>query len=141
MVEVFHSIRCSNILAFSSEYRHNSILMGKRKRLLVEQGFQVIRMIGKGGFGRVYQVSRPGTGVIGAKVMKEEDFDTKEWRVGYQLTKGNTNPFVLKYHSATMYGTQTVILMEFANMKNLDCLIESKQDLPIPVIRAIMRQL
>ncbi|KAA6359006.1 MAG: hypothetical protein EZS28_045467, partial [Streblomastix strix] len=26
-------------------------------------------------------------------------------------------------------------------MQNLDCLIESKQDLPIPVIRAIMRQL
>ncbi|KAA6363942.1 MAG: hypothetical protein EZS28_040532 [Streblomastix strix] len=40
-----------------------------------------------------------------------------------------------------MYWTQTVILMEFAKMKNLDCLIESKQDLPIPVIRAIMRQL
>ncbi|KAA6366022.1 MAG: hypothetical protein EZS28_038451, partial [Streblomastix strix] len=26
--------------------------MGKRKRLLVEQGFQVIRKIGKGGFSR-----------------------------------------------------------------------------------------
>ncbi|KAA6319787.1 MAG: hypothetical protein EZS28_054775, partial [Streblomastix strix] len=90
---------------------------------------------------RVYEVWRPGTGVIGAKVMKEEDFETKEWRVGFQLTKGNTNPFVLKYHSATMYLTQTVILMEFAKMKNLDCLIESKQDLPILVIRAIMRQL
>ncbi|KAA6384888.1 MAG: hypothetical protein EZS28_019586 [Streblomastix strix] len=115
--------------------------MGKRKRLLVEQGFQVIRMIGKGGFGRVYQVSRAEIGVVAAKVMKEEDFDTKEWRVGYQLTKANTNPFVLKYHSAQMFGTQTVILMEFANMKNLDYLIESKQDLPIPVIRAIMRQL
>ncbi|KAA6369085.1 MAG: hypothetical protein EZS28_035388 [Streblomastix strix] len=91
-------------------------------------------MIGKGGFGRVYEVWRPGTGVIGAKVMKEEDFETKELRIGFQLTKGNTNPFVLKYHSATMYWTQTVILMEFAKMK-------SKQDLPIPVIRAIMRQL
>ncbi|KAA6391950.1 MAG: hypothetical protein EZS28_012525 [Streblomastix strix] len=44
-------------------------------------------MIGKGGFGRVYEVWRPGTGVIGAKVMKEEDFETKEWRVGFQLTK------------------------------------------------------
>ncbi|KAA6372133.1 MAG: hypothetical protein EZS28_032340 [Streblomastix strix] len=98
-------------------------------------------MIGKGGFGRVYEVWRPGTGVIGAKVMKEEDFETKEWRVGFQLTQGNTNPFVLKYHQATMYWTQTVILMEFAKMKNLDYLIESKQDLPILIIREIMRQL
>ncbi|KAA6371786.1 MAG: hypothetical protein EZS28_032685 [Streblomastix strix] len=40
-----------------------------------------------------------------------------------------------------MYWTQTVILMEFAKMKNLDFMIESKQDLPIPVIRAIIRQL
>ncbi|KAA6362424.1 MAG: hypothetical protein EZS28_042049 [Streblomastix strix] len=40
-----------------------------------------------------------------------------------------------------MYWTQKVILMEFAKMKNLDCLIESKLDLPIPIIRAIMRQL
>ncbi|KAA6395170.1 MAG: hypothetical protein EZS28_009305 [Streblomastix strix] len=44
-------------------------------------------MIGKGGFGRVFEVWRSGTGVIGAKVMKEEDFETKEWRVGFQLTK------------------------------------------------------
>ncbi|KAA6375013.1 MAG: putative AGC family protein kinase, partial [Streblomastix strix] len=115
--------------------------MGKRTHLLVEQGFQVIRKIGKGGFGRVYQVCRPGTGVIAAKVMKEEDFDIKELRIGFQLTKGNTNPFVLKYHSAQMYGSLAVILMEFANMRNLDCLIESRQDLPIPVIRTIMRQL
>ncbi|KAA6367120.1 MAG: hypothetical protein EZS28_037353 [Streblomastix strix] len=98
-------------------------------------------MIGKGAFGRVYQVSRPGIGVIAAKVMKEEDFNMKEWQVGFKLARGNTNPFILKQHSATMYGTQTVILMEFANMKNLDYLIQSKQDLPIPVIRAIMRQL
>ncbi|KAA6370629.1 MAG: hypothetical protein EZS28_033844, partial [Streblomastix strix] len=81
--------------------------MGKRKRLLVEQGFQIIRKIGKGGFSRVYQVSRPGIGVIAAKVMKEEDFNIKEWQIGFKLAKGNTNPFILKYHSATMYGTQT----------------------------------
>ncbi|KAA6372623.1 MAG: putative CAMK family protein kinase [Streblomastix strix] len=40
-----------------------------------------------------------------------------------------------------MYGINTVILMDYANLKSLDCLLSTLSDLPIPTIRAIMRQL
>ncbi|KAA6367586.1 MAG: hypothetical protein EZS28_036887, partial [Streblomastix strix] len=83
----------------------NSLCWGRENAFQLNKAFNV------------YQVCRPGTGVIAAKVIKEEDFNMKEWQVAFKLAKGNSNSFVLKYHSAQMFGTQTVILMEFANMK------------------------
>ncbi|KAA6397514.1 MAG: hypothetical protein EZS28_006965 [Streblomastix strix] len=127
-------VKDNKIVAFCLEYCHRYNLMGKRKRLLVEQGFQIIRKIGKGGFSRVYQVSKPGIGVVAAKVMKEEDFNMKEWQVGFKLAKYKSIcievPFCTNVWDSDSHFDG-----------NLDCLIESKLDLPIPVIRAIMRQL
>ncbi|KAA6354627.1 MAG: hypothetical protein EZS28_049846 [Streblomastix strix] len=73
-------------------------------------------MLGKGAFGRVYQVYKEGSGVIAAKVMKEEEFDYVEWQTGIKLTKDVQNPFVLKYFTATMNGEYAIILMEYANL-------------------------
>ncbi|KAA6396414.1 MAG: hypothetical protein EZS28_008062 [Streblomastix strix] len=91
------------------------------KRLHVEQCFY--------SYFRVYEVWRPGTGVIGAKVMKEEDFETKEWRKKFKSICIEV-PFC-----------NDVLNSDSHFDGNLDCLIESKQDLPIPCISAIMRQL
>ncbi|KAA6401415.1 MAG: hypothetical protein EZS28_003065 [Streblomastix strix] len=65
----------------------------------------------------VFLVHKEEYGLVAAKVMNEEDFDTNEWRVGFQLAQDNQNPFVLKYLSANMYGINTVILMDYANLK------------------------
>ncbi|KAA6354342.1 MAG: hypothetical protein EZS28_050131 [Streblomastix strix] len=78
--------------------------------------FQVLRTLGKGGFSHVFQVKKQEYGVIAAKVMNEDEFDLNEWRTGFQLAQ-NRNPFILKYHSAQMYGFNAVILMDYANMK------------------------
>ncbi|KAA6308589.1 MAG: hypothetical protein EZS28_056658, partial [Streblomastix strix] len=44
------------------------------------------------------------------------------------------------YQSAEAFDRNAIILMDYANMKNLDMLIETKKDIPIPIIRAVMRQ-
>ncbi|KAA6365185.1 MAG: hypothetical protein EZS28_039288, partial [Streblomastix strix] len=113
----------------------------ERRRLLQEQGFQVLATLGKGAFGHVYQVQKEGLGIIAAKVMNEEEFDIREWRAGFQLTQDADNPFLLKYNSTQMFGIITVILMEFANIGNLDSIIEAKKDIPLPIIRVIMKQI
>ncbi|KAA6364273.1 MAG: putative AGC family protein kinase, partial [Streblomastix strix] len=111
------------------------------KVLLEEKGFQVLRTLGKGAFGIVFQVKKEEYGTIAAKVMNEDEFDANEWRTGFRLSHQNHCPFILNYISTTMYGLKTIILMEYANLKNLDTLIETKKEIPIPIIRAIMKQL
>ncbi|KAA6360313.1 MAG: hypothetical protein EZS28_044160, partial [Streblomastix strix] len=51
------------------------------------------------------------------------------------------NPFVLKYIESFQTGDFAVILMEYANMGGLDSLIATNQDIPIPLIRVIMKQI
>ncbi|KAA6316859.1 MAG: hypothetical protein EZS28_055195, partial [Streblomastix strix] len=65
---------------------------------------------------RVYQVHKEGSGVIAAKVMKEEDFEYGEWQTGIKLTKNVQNPFVLKYFNTNMNGEYTLTQMEYANL-------------------------
>ncbi|KAA6384088.1 MAG: putative aurora-B kinase Ark1 [Streblomastix strix] len=111
------------------------------KQLLEEHGLQVLSMLGQGGFGRVYQVHNKKFGVIAAKIMKEDDFEFGEWQTGIRLTKNVLNPFVLKQIESFQTEDYAVILMEYANMGGLDSLITSKKDIPIPLIRVIMRQI
>ncbi|KAA6369526.1 MAG: putative serine/threonine-protein kinase ATG1a, partial [Streblomastix strix] len=95
----------------------------------------------QGGFGRVFQVRKEKNGVIAVKVMKEEYFEFGEWQTGIRLTKNVLNPFVLNYLESFQTKDYAVILMEYANMGGLDSLIASKKDIPIPLIRVIMRQI
>ncbi|KAA6372635.1 MAG: hypothetical protein EZS28_031839 [Streblomastix strix] len=76
---------------------------------------------GQGGFGNVYLVFSEELNIVAAKVMKE--------------SQEGKNPFVLKYHSANMNGENVLILMD------LQDLIEEKKDLPLSIIRVIMKQL
>ncbi|KAA6357680.1 MAG: hypothetical protein EZS28_046793 [Streblomastix strix] len=88
----------------------------QRADVLKTHGFEILRTLGKGGFSHVFQVKKQEYGVFAAKVMNEDEFDMNEWRTGFQLAQ-NRNPFILKYHSAQMYGFNAVILMDYANMK------------------------
>ncbi|KAA6389253.1 MAG: hypothetical protein EZS28_015220 [Streblomastix strix] len=90
--------------------------MNSDRQVLDENHLKVIRLLGKGGFGRVYQVFNEKFEVIAAKVMKEEDFEYGEWQTGIKLTKNVQNPFVLKYFNANMNGEYVVILTEYANL-------------------------
>ncbi|KAA6371402.1 MAG: putative CAMK family protein kinase, partial [Streblomastix strix] len=101
----------------------------------------VLQPLGKGAFGNVFLVFKDDVGIVAAKVMKEEDFDTTEWKAGLTLSREDQNPFVLKYHSTTMDGNNAVIVMEYANCGNLQNLINKNIDIPIPIIRVIMKQL
>ncbi|KAA6369654.1 MAG: putative Serine/threonine-protein kinase kin-29, partial [Streblomastix strix] len=89
----------------------------------------------------VFQVYKEKFGVIAAKIMKEDDFEFGEWQTGIRLTKNVLNPFVLKHIESFQTEDYAVILMEYANMGGLDSLIASKKDIPIPLIRVIMRQI
>ncbi|KAA6395534.1 MAG: putative AGC family protein kinase [Streblomastix strix] len=111
------------------------------KQLLEEHGLQVLSVLGQGGFGRVFQVYKEKFGVIAAKIMKEDDFEFGEWQTGIRLTKNVLNPFVVKHIESFQTEDYAVILMEYANMGGLDSLIASKKDIPIPLIRVIMRQI
>ncbi|KAA6376126.1 MAG: putative STE family protein kinase [Streblomastix strix] len=115
--------------------------MDKDNQLLEKQGYQILKTIGKGSFGQVFLVYNEQYGVIAAKVVKEEDFNLGEWQTGFRIARGKQNPFVLEYHSANLYGENAIILMGYANIGSLDILIEQKKDIPIPIIRVIMKQL
>ncbi|KAA6383618.1 MAG: hypothetical protein EZS28_020857, partial [Streblomastix strix] len=111
------------------------------QQVLQANGFQILQPLGKGAFGHVFQVKDKQLGVIAAKVMNEDEFDQNEWNNSVQKIRGEQNPFALKYHSVKTLDDSAVILMEYANMKNLDILIGAKKDIPIPIIRALMRQI
>ncbi|KAA6392398.1 MAG: putative CAMK family protein kinase [Streblomastix strix] len=108
-------------------------------RIIVLQGhgFQAC----KGQFRHVFKVQKEEFGIIAAKVMNEDEFQNYKWRQDIQKIIGNTNPFALKYISKTTYGLNTVVLMEYSNLNNLNSLIETNKDIPIPIIRTIMRQI
>ncbi|KAA6386736.1 MAG: putative AGC family protein kinase [Streblomastix strix] len=110
-------------------------------QILQKKGFQVLKPIGHGGFGNVYLVYKEDLGLVAAKLMKESDFDYNEWKVGLALGRENKNPFALKYFEQFSTSDTEVLLIEYANLGNLQSLIETKQDLPPGIIRVIMKQL
>ncbi|KAA6366770.1 MAG: putative MAP kinase kinase family domain protein, partial [Streblomastix strix] len=90
----------------------------------------------------VFQVFRQDLGIIAAKVIKKRKFDIKEWATGLQLGKDHQNPFVPKYLSADPHGENVVILMEYANLGDLDSIIDNtSKNIPISVFRAILKQI
>ncbi|KAA6371279.1 MAG: hypothetical protein EZS28_033193 [Streblomastix strix] len=73
--------------------------------------------------------------------MIDTDFNFDEWKVGLSLGCESNNPFLLKYFSTNTNGENAIINMEYANMGNLQNLIEKYQNLSLPIIRVIMKQL
>ncbi|KAA6383394.1 MAG: putative serine/threonine-protein kinase chk2 [Streblomastix strix] len=120
---------------------HITSRLSRQEIILQEQGFQILKFLGEGGFGQVFLVFKKEVGVVAAKIMDEKEFDLQEWQIGFQLGNADQNPFTLKYISTNLLGHQAMILMEYSNFKNLDTIIDKKVDLPIYLIRSIMKQL
>ncbi|KAA6372073.1 MAG: hypothetical protein EZS28_032401 [Streblomastix strix] len=89
----------------------------------------------------VYLVFKEDIGIVASKVMREEEFDTTEQKARLSQKRESLIPFQLKYHSATMDGNNVVIVMEYANCGNLQFLIDKNIDIPVPIIRVIIKQL
>ncbi|KAA6308467.1 MAG: hypothetical protein EZS28_056685, partial [Streblomastix strix] len=60
----------------------------------------------------VYLESKKIVGVVAAKVVKESEFDYKEWKIGLKLGSDGRNPFVLQYLSTTSNKEFAIIIME-----------------------------
>ncbi|KAA6392270.1 MAG: hypothetical protein EZS28_012203 [Streblomastix strix] len=54
---------------------------------------------------------------------------------------GEQNPFVVRYVAAKKVENAIIVLMDFANYKSLDYVIEQKINLPPGTVRAILKQL
>ncbi|KAA6383630.1 MAG: putative AUR protein kinase, partial [Streblomastix strix] len=115
----------------------------EESRLLESEGFQVFRTIGHGQFGQVFLVHRPEVGFVVAKVMDTSNFDQNEWDVAGILkdVPPEICPFFVRSILAKQCDQMTIILMEFANLGNLQRIIDANIDIPIPIIRVIMQQL
>ncbi|KAA6392331.1 MAG: hypothetical protein EZS28_012144 [Streblomastix strix] len=113
-------------------------------RLLQSQGFNVLKTLGQGAYGRVYLASHPELGEIAAKVMSNEKFDANEWNVAGILNQEQAQicPYIIRNILAKQFQEMTVILMEYSNMKSLTNLVKnSKESISINLLRVIMYQL
>ncbi|KAA6393282.1 MAG: putative CAMK/RAD53 protein kinase Cds1 [Streblomastix strix] len=115
----------------------------EQSELLKSEGFQVFRTIGHGQFGQVFLVHRPELGFVVAKVMDTSNFDQNEWDVAGILkdVPPEICPFFVRSILAKQCNQMTIILMEFANLGNLQRIIDANIDISIPIIRVIMQQL
>ncbi|KAA6392673.1 MAG: putative CAMK/CAMK1 protein kinase [Streblomastix strix] len=89
------------------------------------------------------EVHHPAIGVVAAKVMKNEFFDENEWNIAgiFQSDPPHICPFIIRNILARKFEEMTVILLENANMDNLQKLIEANVDIPLATVRVIMKQL
>ncbi|KAA6375241.1 MAG: putative Phosphoenolpyruvate carboxylase kinase 1 [Streblomastix strix] len=112
-------------------------------RLLESQGFQIFKTIGHGSFGQVFLVYHPELNVVAAKVMKNENFLETEWDAAgiFQSDPPQIRPFIINNILAKKFDTMTVILIELANLGNLQSLLDTNIIIPLPIVRAIMKQL
>ncbi|KAA6366394.1 MAG: hypothetical protein EZS28_038080 [Streblomastix strix] len=115
----------------------------EESELLKSLGFQVFRTIGEGSFGKAFLVHHPDFGIIAAKVMKNENFETREWDAAGVFVDDppNLRPFIIQNIAAKKFDQMTVILIEWANIGNLKSVVDTNVDIPIPIVRAIMNQL
>ncbi|KAA6395878.1 MAG: putative ribosomal protein S6 kinase, partial [Streblomastix strix] len=90
-------------------------------KLMISEGFQVLKTLGQGGYGRVYLVHHPELGIIAAKIMDNKDFNEREWDIAGILNK-EACPFIIQNILARKFQTQTVILLEYANIGVLEAL-------------------
>ncbi|KAA6387187.1 MAG: putative NEK protein kinase [Streblomastix strix] len=120
---------------------HSHFVVSEEEKILIKLKYQILRSLGSGSFGRVFLVYKEDVGVLAAKVMKLKDFDSIEYQAGEKLGNNDKNPFSLKYKSPIIYERYVVLQMEYANLGNLDKIINKNVDLPVPLIRAIMKQI
>ncbi|KAA6386428.1 MAG: putative calcium/calmodulin-dependent protein kinase I delta short [Streblomastix strix] len=111
--------------------------------LLTQQGFKIFKTLGKGGYGSVYLVNHSELGTIAAKVIDKENFNEQEWNIAgiFEKDVPQNRPFVIQNILARRFDKYVVILMEYCNLQSLFDLNRTVLLLPIPIVRAIMKQL
>ncbi|KAA6367139.1 MAG: hypothetical protein EZS28_037335, partial [Streblomastix strix] len=111
--------------------------------LLKSQGFQVLRPLGQGAYANVFLVNHQQLGEMAAKVMKNEDFNEKEWEAAGIFDKDppNSRPFIVRNIRAKQFDKMTVLLIDYANLGSLYDLMQTDQNLPTQYVRAIMNQI
>ncbi|KAA6354107.1 MAG: hypothetical protein EZS28_050366, partial [Streblomastix strix] len=114
-------------------------------QIFKSEGFQILEKIGHGAFGQVFLVHHPNLEqeFVAAKVIINKVFDMNEWNTVGILSKdpSQINPFIVRNIRGKQFDKMTVILMEYSNLGTLFDLIQTGIDLPIPLIRVIMRQI
>ncbi|KAA6374384.1 MAG: putative CAMK family protein kinase, partial [Streblomastix strix] len=91
----------------------------------------------------VFKVYYPELGEVAAKVIINQFFDENEWNIAGILSEDppQTCPFIIRNILANQFQESTIIILEFCNCENLQHLIETNVDIPLPTVRVIMRQI
>ncbi|KAA6379847.1 MAG: hypothetical protein EZS28_024627 [Streblomastix strix] len=100
---------------------------------------------GSGDHGRskVYLGYHADFGIVVAKVMRIERFDSNEFfKIGALNKPEFASPFIMKCFKAKQFLTNIVILMEYANAKSLELIFkDNKKKLSIGTLRALAQQI
>ncbi|KAA6366645.1 MAG: putative AGC family protein kinase, partial [Streblomastix strix] len=112
-------------------------------KLLESENFQVLKDLGHGTSGIVFLAHRQEVGLVAAKVVSNSKFDKVEWDAAGILNKDppETCPYIVRNILAKQFEKSTVILLEYANLGTLYDLIQTGNEIPLTVIRTIMKQL
>jgi len=101
--------------------------------------YEIVKEIGKGGFGSVYEVREKINNMNFNKIKKyamKEILLTNESKEAIEeakkeaefLSKFDNNQFIIKYYGSTIYNNKFYILMELFNGKNLRQFLNEKKD-------------
>ncbi|KAA6385007.1 MAG: putative CAMK protein kinase [Streblomastix strix] len=115
----------------------------EESNFLRQNGYLVLKSIGHGTFGNVFLIQNPELNIVVAKMMHNEDFDENEWNVGQVLAQEPPQicPFFIRNITKKQINMYTIIFMEYANLESVYDLIDTDKDLPIPMVRVIMKQI
>jgi serine/threonine protein kinase len=95
------------------------------------QIFQPIKIIGKGGFGVVWQVLHtPSTKILAGKIINPtlvDDRTRSEIEAEIQLMRDVESPYTVKYYGSVKYDGSLMILMEYCEGGSLRDLLDSRE--------------
>ncbi|KAA6389336.1 MAG: putative CAMK family protein kinase [Streblomastix strix] len=100
---------------------------------------QPLEVLGEGSYGRVFLTYNNSLGYVAAKMIDEKKFKPSEFEVGQQHSL--QNPFTLNYIKTDEKDNLYMILMEYCNYSDLSILTKSANEIPIAIIRPIMKQI
>ena len=110
----------------------------KKVKVFNPSNYEIIKKLGEGGFGSVYQVqekiNNSNFNNIKYYAMKEilledesEETIAEAKKEAEFLSKFDSNQFIIKYYNSTVYNNKFYILMELFNGKNLRQFLNEKK--------------
>ncbi|KAA6364899.1 MAG: putative serine/threonine-protein kinase unc-51, partial [Streblomastix strix] len=85
----------------------------------------------------------PELGIVAAKVVLNKFFSEDEWNIAGILSEDPSQecPFIIKNILARKFEDMTIIILQYCNCKTLYDLIAANKDIPLSVVRVIMKQI